>query len=197
MNLNLNGQDRYRETNQNRTMTNPAMYAHRQQQQQQQQQHEASLRSMAIEEMMERARLAAANGTRPRSPAMATSGMLPRPFMDAMPRSDRILTVDSHVDSSSASPPPPTSSQSDAMVSPSSSSSRYPKQNRPAKHYPRPPLLNTWQGRAPGYDEFAGLMTDREKQWVVKIQLHQASQTQDEVRRHGIPHADLIDLFSS
>ena len=162
------------------------MYAHRQQQQQQQQQHEASLRSLAIGEMMERARLAAANGTRPRSPAMGGNGM-PRPFMDTMARSDRILTVDSqphsYADDSSALSPP---SQSDAMVSPSSSSSRYPKQNRPAKHYPRPPLLNTWQGRAPGYDEFAGLMTDREKQWVVKIQLHQASQTQDEVRQHRI-----------
>jgi len=54
------------------------------------------------------------------------------------------------------------------------------RHNRPARHYPRPPMLNTWQGRGPKHDEFAGMMSDREKQWVVKIQLHQVSQTPEE-----------------
>ncbi|CAF3393614.1 unnamed protein product [Rotaria sp. Silwood1] len=185
MNLNINGHDRFHEANPNRVLNNPMLYAQRQQlqQQQQQQQHqqrETSMRSMAIGEMLERARLAAANATnsnnsRSQSPSVGNTGMSSQ-FLDAIQRSDQIPIVDNHQQHRTAESP---SSPLDTIVSPSSSS-RHSRQNRPAKHYPRPPLLNTWQGRGPGYDEFAGMMTDREKQWVVKIQLHQVSQTQEE-----------------
>jgi hypothetical protein len=117
--------------------------------------------SMAIGEMMERARLTAmnTNNTRSQSPSVGISSQ----FMDAIQRSDQIPTQPS---------PPPV----DTNVHHHGQS----RQNRPARYYPRPPMLNTWQGRGPNHDEFAGLMSDREKQWVVKIQLHQASQTQEE-----------------
>jgi hypothetical protein len=120
---------------------------------------------MAIGEMMERARLTAmnTNNSRSQSPSVGISSQ----FMDAIQRSDQIPNRPSP-------PPPPV----DTNV-PHHGQSR---QNRPARHYPRPPLLNTWQGRGPGHDEFAGLMSDREKQWVVKIQLHQVCQTQEEVK---------------
>jgi hypothetical protein len=187
MNLNINGHDRYRETNPSRVLNNPLLYAQRQQQQlqqqqQQQQQREASMRSMAIGEMLERARLAAANATssnnsRSQSPSVGNTEMSSQ-FMDAIQRSDQIPIVDNHQQQHRPTESP--SSPLDTIASPSSSS-RHSRQNRPAKHYPRPPLLNTWQGRGPGHDEFAGMMTDREKQWVVKIQLHQVSQTQEEV----------------
>ncbi len=190
MNLNMNGHDQYRENNPSRVLNNPLLYAQRQQQQQQQQREAASMRSMAIGEMLERARLSAANATssnnsRSQSPAVGNTGMSSQ-FMDAIQRSDQIPIVDHHHQQQQQhqhqqqrltdSP----SSPHENIVSPSSSS-RHSRQNRPAKHYPRPPLLNTWQGRGPGHDEFAGMMTDREKQWVVKIQLHQVSQTQEEV----------------
>jgi DNA-binding protein H-NS len=179
MNLNINGHDRYPETNPSRVLNNPTLYAQRQQQQQQQQ-REASMRSMAIGEMMERARLNAANtantnNSRSQSPAVGNTGISSQ-FMDAIQRSDQVPIVDNHQQHHRTSESP--SSPHDTNVSPSS---RHSRQNRPVKHYPRPPLLNTWQGRGPGHDEFAGMMTDREKQWVVKIQLHQASQTQEEV----------------
>jgi hypothetical protein len=185
MNLNINGPDRYRETNPSRVLNNPLLYAQRQQQQQQQQQQrEASMRSIAIGEMLERARLTAANTTnsnnsRSQSPAVVGNTGMSSQFMDAIQRSDQIPIVDNHQQQQHRTTESP-SSPLDTIVSPSSSS-RHSRQNRPAKHYPRPPLLNTWQGRGSGHDEFAGMMTDREKQWVVKIQLHQVSQTQEEV----------------
>ncbi|CAF2799839.1 unnamed protein product [Rotaria sp. Silwood2] len=178
MNLNINGHDRFHEANPNRVLNNPMLYAQRQQQQQQQ--REASMRSMAIGEMLERARLSATNTTnsnnsRSQSPSVGNTGISSQ-FMDAIQRSDQIPIIDNHQQHRTTESP---SSPLDTIVSPSSSS-RHSRQNRPAKHYPRPPLLNTWQGRGSGHDEFAGLMTDREKQWVVKIQLHQVSQTQEE-----------------
>jgi hypothetical protein len=181
MNLNINGHDRYHDTNPSRVLNNPMLYAQRQQQQQLQQQREASMRSIAIGEMLERARLAATNPTssnnsRSQSPAVGNSGMSSQ-FMDAIQRSDQIPIVDNHQQHRPNESP---LSPLDNIVSPSSSS-RHSRQNRPSKHYPRPPMLNTWQGRGPGHDEFSGLMSDREKQWVVKIQLHQVSQTQEEV----------------
>jgi DNA-binding protein H-NS len=181
MNYNINNHDLYRETNPSRVLNNPLSYVQRQQQQQQQQQQqrEASMRSMTIGDMMERARLAASNTAnihqgRPQSPANGQPGVSSH-FMDAIQRSDQNALIDRHAKASVADSP---SSPLEPIESPSSRSSR---PNRPAKFYPRPPLLNTWQGRGAGQDEFAGLMTDREKQWVVKIQLHQASQTQEEV----------------
>jgi hypothetical protein len=128
---------------------------------------------MAIGEMMERARLTAmnTNNSRSQSPVIGNTGMSSQ-FMDAIQRSNQIPIVDNQP------------SPRDTIVSPPSSSSHHygqSRQNRPARYYPRPPLLNTWQGRGPNHDEFAGMMSDREKQWVVKIQLHQASQTQKEV----------------
>jgi hypothetical protein len=122
---------------------------------------------MPIGEMMERARLTAMNTNNSRSQSPGISSQ----FMDAIQRSDQIPIVDNHQNQSSSSP----------INSPSSRHHGQSRQNRPARHYPRPPLLNTWQGRGPGHDEFSGMMTDREKQWVVKIQLHQVSQTQEEV----------------
>jgi hypothetical protein len=123
-----------------------------------------------IGEMMERARLTAMNTNNSRSQSPGISSQ----FMDAIQRSDQIPIVDNHQNQSSSSP-------IDTIISPSSRHHGQSRQNRPARHYPRPPLLNTWQGRGPGHDEFAGMMSDREKQWVVKIQLHQVSQTQEEV----------------
>ena len=171
MNYNINNHDLYRDTNPSRVLNNPLSYVQRQQQQQ----REASMRSMSIGDMMERARLAASNTAnvhqgRSQSPSIGQPGVSPQ-FMDAIQRSDQ----NRHQKASMADSP---SSPLEPAESPSSRSSR---PNRPAKCYPRPPLLNTWQGRGSGQDEFAGLMTDREKQWVVKIQLHQASQTQEEV----------------
>lgn len=197
MNLNHNGHDRYRETtNPSRVLNNPLLYAqrqqqqqqlhhHQQQQQQQQQQREASMRSMAIGEMLERARLAAANAvnannSRSQSPAVVNQGISSQ-FMDAIQRSDQIPIVDNHQHHQQQQQHRPTESPSSPLENIVSPSSRHGNKNRPAKHYPRPPLLNTWQGRGPNHDEFAGMMTDREKQWVVKIQLHQVSQTQEEV----------------
>lgn len=125
---------------------------------------------MAPGEMLDRARLTSMNNSRSQSPGISSN------FMDAIQRSDQMPIVDNQQKGNTSSSP------IDTIVSPSSphhqNQSRH---NRPARHYPRPPLLNTWQGRSPGYDEFAGMMNDREKQWVVKIQLHQVSQTQDEV----------------
>lgn len=172
--MNMNGHDRYQDTNPSRVLNNPLLYAQRQ--------REASMRSMAIGEMLERARLAAnnttsSNNSRSQSPAVTNNGISSQ-FMDAIQRSDQIPIIDNHQPQRSNEPP---SSPLDNIVSPSSSTSRHTRTNRPAKHYPRPPMLNTWQGRGPGHDEFAGMMTDREKQWVVKIQLHQVSQTQEEV----------------
>ncbi len=119
---------------------------------------------MAIGEMMERAMNT--NNSRSQSPVIVNTGMSSQ-FMDAIQRSNQIPIVDNQ------------SSPRNTIVSPHHyGQSRH---NRPAKYYPRPPLLNTWQGRGPNHDEFAGMMSDREKQWVVKIQLHQASQTQKEV----------------
>ena len=192
MNLNLNGHDRYREgTNPSRVLNNPLLYAQRQQrqqqqmQQQQQQQREASMRSIAIGEMLERARLAAANtantnNSRSQSPGVVNQGISSQ-FMDAIQRSDQIPNVDNHHQQQQQHRPTESPlSPLENIISPSSTS-RHTNKNRPAKHYPRPPLLNTWQGRGPNHDEFSGMMTDREKQWVVKIQLHQVSQTQEEV----------------
>ena len=121
-------------------------------------------RSMVIGEMMERARLTTMNTNHSRS--QSPSAGISSQFMDAIQRSDQIPNQ--------SSPP---------VASPSSHHHHHgqSRQNRPARHYPRPPLLNTWQGRGPNHDEFAGMMSDREKQWVVKIQLHQVSQTQEEV----------------
>jgi hypothetical protein len=141
---------------------------------------------MAIGEMMERARLAAmnTNNSRSQSPGVSNTGMSSQ-FMDAIQRSDQIPIVDSHQQSQQQHRPNQSpSSPLDTIVSPSSSSHHHgqSRQNRPTKHYPRPPMLNTWQGRGSGHDEFSGLMSDREKQWVVKIQLHQVSQTQEEVK---------------
>ena len=120
--------------------------------------------SMAIGEMMERARLSAMNSNN--SPSQSPSHGISSQFMDAIQRSDQI-------------PRQPSSPPVDSSVSHHGQS----RQNRPARHYPRPPMLNTWQGRGSGHDEFAGLMGDREKQWVVKIQLHQVSQSQEEVNK--------------
>ena len=178
MNYNINNHELYRDTNPSRVLNNPLSYVQRQQQQQQQQ-REASMRPMSIGDMMERARLAANNTAnvhqaRSQSPVVGQPGISSQ-FMDAIQRSEQLPLVDRHSKASMADSP---SSPIEPIESPSSRSSR---PNRPAKFYPRPPLLNTWQGRGPGQDEFAGLMTDREKQWVVKIQLHQASQTQEEV----------------
>ncbi|CAF0812803.1 unnamed protein product [Didymodactylos carnosus] len=49
----------------------------------------------------------------------------------------------------------------------------YPPQshNKPQRLYPRPPRLISWRNQ----DDYAGLMNDREKQWVVKIQLLQVT----------------------
>ncbi|CAM4778550.1 unnamed protein product [Rotaria magnacalcarata] len=173
MNMNINGHDRYHDSNPSRVLNNPMLYAQRQQQQ-----REASMRSMAIGEMLERARLTAGNATninpaRSQSPGLTGNTGMSSQFMDAIQRSDQIPIAENNRPTESPS------SSLDNIVSPSSSS-RHSRHNRPAKHYPRPPLLNTWQGRGPGHDEFSGLMTDREKQWVVKIQLHQVSQTQEE-----------------
>ena len=190
--MNANGHDRYRDANQNRMPNNPLLYAQRQQQQQQQ--PPPPQRSMAIGEMMERARLAAMNNnnmntSRSQSPGVTNTGMSSQ-FMGAIQRSDQIPIVDAHQKQQQQQQQlqqnranQSTSSPMDNIVSPSSSShhSGQPRQNRPSKHYPRPPCLNTWQGRGPGHDEFAGMMSDREKQWVVKIQLHQVSQTKEEV----------------
>jgi len=166
MNMNFNNQDRYRDTNPSRVLNNPMLFAQRQQQQQQQQ------RSMAIGEMLERARLAAANAenSRSQSPSIVNNGMSSQ-FMDAIQRSDQIPLIEK---------PQPADSPLSPIENLESPTSRHSRSARSAKHYPRPPLLNTWQGRGPGHDEFAGLMTDREKQWVVKIQLHQVSQTPEE-----------------
>ena len=131
--------------------------------QQQQQQPPPPPPPMAIGEMMERARLSAMQNdpSRSQSPSVGISSQL----MDAIQRSDQI----------------PHQSSSPPVVEHMHSHHGQPRQNRPARHYPRPPLLNTWQGRGPNHDEFAGLMGDREKQWVVKIQLHQVSQSSAEV----------------
>lgn len=134
-------------------------------------------RTMAIGEMMERARLSAmnTNNSRSQSPIAVNTGISSQ-FMDAIQRSDQIPIVDNQQQRTNQS----SSSPRDTIVSPSHHYGQS-RQNRPAKYYPRPPLLNTWQGRGPHHDEFAGMMNDREKQWVVKIQLHQASQSQEEV----------------
>ncbi|CAF1201286.1 unnamed protein product [Didymodactylos carnosus] len=49
----------------------------------------------------------------------------------------------------------------------------YPPQsnNKPQRLYPRPPRLISWRNQ----DDYAGLMSDNEKQWVVKIQLLQVT----------------------
>jgi hypothetical protein len=171
--MNNNGHERYHETNPSRVLNNPSLYGQQQQQQ----------RSMAIGEMMERARLAAmnTNNSRSQSPGVGNTGMSSQ-FMDAIQRSDQIPIVDNHQQQQHRTNQSP-SSPLDTIVSPSSSSHHHgqSRQNRPSKHYPRPPMLNTWQGRGSGHDEFAGMMSDREKQWVVKIQLHQATQSQEEV----------------
>ena len=198
MNMNVNGHDRYREANPSRVLNNPLVYAQRQQQMQQQQQlQREATRSMAIGEMMERARLAAmntnnTNNSRSQSPAVGNNPGMSSQFMYAIQRSDQIPIVDSQQKQQRVNQSP--SSPLDINASPSSSSGHHPsqsRQNRPARHYPRPPCLNTWQGRGPGRDEFGGMMSDREKQWVVKIQLHQVSQTKDEVSR-SLSHS-LVD----
>ena len=172
MNLNINGHDHQHEINSNRISNNSMIYA---------QQREASIRSMVIGEMLERARLAAPNvstpnNSRSQSPTVSNNRMSSQ-FIDAIQRSNQIPIVDNHRQYRTAES---SLSSHDTIASPSLSS-HHSKQNRPAKYYPRPPLLNTWQGRDPSHDEFAGMMSDREKQWVVKIQLHQVSQTQGEV----------------
>ena len=191
MNTNANGHDRYRDANQNRMPNNPLLYAQRPQQQQQPQPPPPQ-RPMAIGEMMERARLAAMNNnnnmntSRSQSPGAPSTGMSSQ-FMGAIQRSDQIPIADAHqqqqLQQQQNRTNAPSSSPMDTIVSPPSVShhSGQTRQNRPSKHYPRPPCLNTWQGRGPGHDEFAGMMSDREKQWVVKIQLHQVAQTKDEV----------------
>jgi hypothetical protein len=155
----------------------------------QQQQQREPTRSMAIGEMMERARLTAMNinNSRSQSPTVSNTGMSSQ-FMDAIQRSDQIPIVDSHQNQLSSSP-------IDTIVSPSSHHHNHSRQNRPARHYPRPPLLNTWQGRGPGHDEFSGMMSDREKQWVVKIQLHQVSQTQEEVKKFIFKISEILFLL--
>ncbi|CAF3916466.1 unnamed protein product [Rotaria sordida] len=169
-NMNINGHNQSNEINSNQILNNNLLYD----QQQRQPTH-----SMAIGEMMERARLTAMNinNSRSQSPIIINSEMSSQ-FMDAIQRSDQISIVDNHQTNNQ-------SSSLNTIISPSSHHHHHHhhnqlRQNRPAKHYPRPPLLNTWQGRGSGHDEFAGMMNDREKQWVVKIQLHQASQTQEE-----------------
>ena len=147
-----NGHERYRDMT--RVNPNPLGYSH------------------PIGEMMERARLSAmnANNSRSHSPRMSNPNLSSQ-FIDAIQRSDQIPIVDVQ-QRTNQSP----SSPMETIVSPS-----HHRQNRPSKYYPRPPCLNTWQGRGPNHDEFAGMMSDREKQWVVKIQLHQVTQTKDEV----------------
>ena len=147
-------------------------------QQQQQPPQPQAPPQMAIGEMMERARLSAmqTDPSRSQSPSVGISSQ----FMDAIQRSDQI-------------PHQPSSPPVEPMISSHHGQSRH---NRPARHYPRPPLLNTWQGRGPNHDEFAGLMGDREKQWVVKIQLHQVSQTSDEVNILHFPSILLKCIFS-
>lgn len=174
MNFNSNPQDSFP----NRGLPNPLLDVQRQQQQQ----REASMRSLAIGEMMERARLAAAAATNPnrsQSPSIINQTTISTQIIDGMQRSEQIHIAETNTVKQqsinvglSESP----SSPLETNVSPTS------RANRAKKSYPRPPLLNTWQGRGSDYDEFAGLMTDREKQWVVKIQLHQVSQTEEEVR---------------
>ncbi|CAF1193922.1 unnamed protein product [Adineta steineri] len=120
------------------------------------------------------------NNSRSQSPSFGNSGMSSQ-LMDAIQRSDQISIVDKqqqHRTNQSLSAPIHTAVSS----SPSLSSSHHDRirHNRSIKYYPRPPILNTWQGRGLNYDAFAGMMSDREKQWVVKIQLHQVSQTEDE-----------------
>lgn len=117
--------------------------------------------------LLEQARLA------PMEPSSSTG--ISSQFLDAIQRSDQI-------------PAQPSSSPIESM-----SNHRH---NRPTRHYPRPPMLNTWQGRGPKHDEFAGMMSDREKQWVVKIQLHQVSQTQEEVMLDLQESATNLPLFS-
>ncbi|CAF3064083.1 unnamed protein product [Rotaria sp. Silwood2] len=175
-NMNINGHDRSNQINSNRILNNNLLYDQRQQQQQREE-----TRSMSIGEMMERARLTTMNinNSRSQSPTIVNSGMSSQ-FMDAIQRSDQIPIVDNHQQQQHRTNNQSSSSPLDTIVSPSSHHHNQSRQNRPAKHYPRPPLLNTWQGRGSGHDEFAGMMTDREKQWVVKIQLHQVSQTQEE-----------------
>ncbi|CAF1414304.1 unnamed protein product [Rotaria magnacalcarata] len=136
--------------------------------------------SMPIGEMMERARLSAMNinNSRSQSPTVANSAMSSQ-FMAAIQRSDQIPIDDNHHQQNRVNQTL-SSSPLETIVSPSHHHHNQSRQNRPTKHYPRPPLLNTWQGRGSGHDEFAGMMNDREKQWVVKIQLHQASQTKEE-----------------
>ena len=209
MNMNVNGHDRYREANPSRVLNNPLVYAQRQQQMQQQQQQQQlqreATRSMAIGEMMERARLAAmntnnTNNSRSQSPAVGNNPGMSSQFMDAIQRSDQIPIVDSHqkqqqqqrANQSPSSPLDNNASPSSSGHHPSQS-----RQNRPARHYPRPPCLNTWQGRGPGRDEFGGMMSDREKQWVVKIQLHQVSQTKEEVSRSRTSHSSTPTFFAS
>ncbi|CAF5010792.1 unnamed protein product, partial [Rotaria sp. Silwood1] len=161
-NMNINGHNRSNEINSNQILNNNLLYN---------QQSHQNTHTMAIGEMIEQARSTAMNinNTHSKSSTIINNGMSSQ-FMDAIQRSDQIPIVDNH---SSSSP-------LDTIVSPSSYHHNHSRQNRPAKHYPRPPLLNTWQGRGSGHDEFAGMMSDREKQWVVKIQLHQVSQTPDE-----------------
>ena len=169
MNFNSNAQESYS----NRGHPNPLLEAQRQQQQQ----REASMRSLAIGEMMERARQAAAaatNANRSQSPSIQTQ------MIDALQRSEQLHIAETNAakqqSSANVGLSESPSSPLETNVSPTS------RANRAKKSYPRPPLLNTWQGRGADYDEFAGLMTDREKQWVVKIQLHQVSQSEEEVR---------------
>lgn len=173
-NLNVNGHNRSNEMNSNRILNNN---------------RNEGTRPMAIGEMMERARLTAMNinNSRSQSPIPPSSGISSQ-FMDAIQRSDQIPIVDNQqnrINNQVA----PSSSPLEPIGSPPSHHHNQSRQNRPAKHYPRPPLLNTWQGRGPGHDEFAGMMNDREKQWVVKIQLHQATQTLEEVKQ-TFSHSD-------
>lgn len=128
---------------------------------------------VAVGEMMERARLTAmnTNNSRSQSPGMPAPPAFSSQLIDAIQRSDQIPIAADVGQRSSQSP----SSPKETIVSPS-----HHRHNRPSKFYPRPPCLNTWQGRGPNHDEFAGMMSDLEKQRVVTIQLHQVSQTKDE-----------------
>ena len=167
--MNINGYERAEETN--RTLCNYHSYEQHQQRE--------TTHLMPIGEMMERARLTAmnTNNSQSRSSTIGNNGISSQ-FLNAIQRSNQIPIIDNH-------PNQPSTIQLDKIVSPLSPLSSHhhyqSRQNRPSKHYPRPPLLNTWQGRGSGHDEFAGMMTDRDKQWVVKIQLHQVSQTEEEV----------------
>ncbi|CAF4727323.1 unnamed protein product, partial [Rotaria magnacalcarata] len=79
------------------------------------------------------------------SPTVANSAMSSQ-FMAAIQRSDQIPIDDNHHQQNRVNQTL-SSSPLETIVSPSHHHHNQSRQNRPTKHYPRPPLLNTWQGR--------------------------------------------------